>query len=81
MCVYGIWPYLFSHPISIFLQLLSAYYAPVVFLSLFIFFLFPVCCASEFLVINLVEYSGKHDISFLTSEAKARMQKIFLCFE
>ena len=31
-------------PISLFLQLLSAYYASVVFLGMFIFFLFPVCC-------------------------------------
>ena len=48
-------------------------------LGLFVFFLFPVCCVSS-LVINIVEYSGVHDISLLTSQAKAGMQRIFCGF-
>ena len=54
-------------PLSLFLQLLSAYYVTVVLLGMLIFFLFPVCCdyfiASSCLVFHLMEYSGEHDIS------------------
>ena len=53
--------------ISLFLQLLSAYYASDVLLGMFIFFFFPVCyhhfIAWRSLVFHHMGYSGKHDIS------------------
>ena len=63
-------------PISLFLQLLSPYHASVVLLGMFI--VCPLSCllrlfyCLKFPVFYLMEYSGKHDISLLTSQANVQ---------
>ena len=79
VCLWHLTPSLSSPYFFLFLQLLSAYFASVVFLDMFIFSLFPVCCdyfiAWSSLVFYLMEYSGKHDISLLTLQANAEVYR------
>ena len=68
-------------PISLFLQLLSPYYASVVLLGMFIFFFFPVCCDCFIASSSLVFISWNIQVSIMIflyiSQANAEVQKIF----
>ena len=79
MSIYGIWSHPSPRPRFPFS---SAAISLLRFCRVFgMFIFFPVCCdyfiAWSFLVFYLVEYSGEHDISLLTSQANADVEKMF----
>ena len=67
--------------ISLFLQLLSAYYASVVLLGMFIFFLFTVCCEYFTAWSSLVFYLIQVSMIFLYITSICWSSEHFPCFE